>query len=99
MKPEELLSIIGIYEAELVDLYNKFCKGKFTEKEYNEKTKKPHNEQMKVVNRFKEEIIEDCKNELLKHTFLMRYENCYPSEAVPKVTIFELLTRMKLTKE
>ena len=38
----------------------------------------------------REEIIEQCKEELLKHCFVMRHTNGYPAEAVPKATILEL---------
>ncbi len=41
------------------------------------------------------QAITDCKNELLKHLFLMTHENNYPSEAVPKATILELESLMR----
>jgi len=37
-----------------------------------------------------EDTIRKCKAELLKQTFVMKHENDYPSEAVPKATILML---------
>ena len=55
----------------------------------------------KLLNQFKKDIVEDCKNELLKQMFLMRHKNDYPSEAVPKATILELpaLMNIRITKQ
>lgn len=46
--------------------------------------------------KFRELIIKECQEELLKHLFPMTHKNGYPSEAVPKATILELDKLMKL---
>jgi len=46
----------------------------------------------------KEEIIEACRDELLKQLHPMLHTNGYPSEAVPKGTILELPALMSHSK-
>jgi len=36
------------------------------------------------------QVINECKDELLKNMFLMKHTNGYPSKAVPHATILEL---------
>ena len=42
------------------------------------------------------QVINECKDELLKHMFLMKHINGYPSKAVPQATILELPALMNL---
>jgi hypothetical protein len=43
------------------------------------------------------QVINECKDELLKHMFLMKHTNGYPSKAVPHATILELPALMNNT--
>lgn len=42
------------------------------------------------------QVINECKDELLKHMFLMKHTNGYPSKAVPHAIILELSALMSL---
>jgi len=54
------------------------------------------NQPSDVSDEQRNEIVESCKDELLKHLFMVKYvQNGYPIEAVPKATILELPALMK----
>jgi DnaJ-class molecular chaperone len=46
----------------------------------------------------REKVVEECKNELLKHLFAMTHSNSYHCYAVPQATILELPALMRLSK-
>ena len=52
-----------------------------------------------LLEQHKEMIIEEVRDELLKHCFPMFHGNRYPSDAVPKGTILELPALLKNVKK